>query len=66
MNLGSRIKLARKSNGISILNTAFSRAKKQLIIVCDREAWKNKPQELLGYRANTCSEYPIPSSRFQS
>ena len=37
-----------KSGGKQVLNTAISRAKKRLVIVCDYEHWLNQPRELLG------------------
>lgn len=33
--------------GCSIINTAISRAKKELVIVCDTEAWKGKHGQLI-------------------
>lgn len=36
------------SNGLKVINTALSRAKKRLVIVCDVEYWSSKPEELLG------------------
>lgn len=36
-----------KSNGRAVLNTALSRAKKQLIIACDEESWKAFDGQLL-------------------
>ena len=37
-----------KSNGTQIINTAVSRAKKKLILVCDYEYWSRQPNELIG------------------
>ena len=37
-----------KSNGTQIINTAVSRAKKKLILVCDYEYWSEQPNELIG------------------
>lgn len=37
-----------ESNGLKVINTALSRAKKRLVIVCDVEYWSSKPDELLG------------------
>lgn len=37
-----------KSRGNALLNTALSRARKHLIIVCDADCWAKRPQQLLG------------------
>ena len=37
-----------KSNGTQIINTAVSRAKKKLILVCDCEYWSRQSNELIG------------------
>ena len=37
-----------KSNGAQIINTAVSRAKKKLILVCDCEYWSRQSNELIG------------------
>lgn len=37
-----------KSNGCKLINTAVSRAKKKLIIVCDCEYWMQQTNELIG------------------
>ncbi|MGI6009416.1 MAG: AAA domain-containing protein [Methanomethylophilus sp.] len=34
--------------GLRVINTAVSRARKRLVIVCDREFWLSKDDELLG------------------
>ena len=36
-----------KSNGTQIINTAVSRAKKKLILVCDCEYWSRQSNELI-------------------
>jgi superfamily I DNA and/or RNA helicase len=36
------------SNGKFVLNTAVSRAKEKLIIVCDYEYWKNQKKQFIG------------------
>ena len=36
------------SNGKKIVNTAISRAKQKLIIVCDADYWKGQKQQLIG------------------
>lgn len=38
----------RISNGKKIVNTAISRAKKKLILVCDADYWKSQPSQLIG------------------
>ena len=35
------------SKGLNLVNTAVSRAKKQLIIVCDKDYWINQKGQLL-------------------
>lgn len=37
-----------ESNGLQIINTAVSRAKKKLILVCDYDYWSKQENELLG------------------
>ena len=37
-----------KLKGKKVINTALSRAKKRLVIVCDTEYWAAKPNELIG------------------
>ncbi|HEY6915337.1 MAG TPA: AAA domain-containing protein, partial [Paludibacter sp.] len=36
-----------KSKGLNLVNTAVSRAKKQLIIVCDKDYWMNQNGQLI-------------------
>jgi hypothetical protein len=36
------------SSGVKVVNTAVSRAKKRLVIVCDREFWSAMDDELIG------------------
>lgn len=36
------------SNGLKVINTAVSRAKKKLVIVCDVEHWKKQNNQLIG------------------
>ncbi len=40
--------LSKLSNGKKIINTAVSRAKKYLILVCDAEYWASREKQLLG------------------
>lgn len=35
-------------DGLKVINTALSRAKRRLIIVCDADHWAGRPDELLG------------------
>ena len=44
------------SNGKNIINTAVSRAKKFLIIVCDADYWKSQQDQLLGKLLNIAEE----------
>ena len=37
-----------KLKGKKVINTALSRAKKRLVVVCDTEYWVAKPNELIG------------------
>lgn len=37
-----------KSNGLKVINTAVSRAKQKLVIVCDAEYWKAQQNQLIG------------------
>ncbi len=37
-----------ESNGLKVINTAVSRAKKRLIIVCDANYWINEKEQLIG------------------
>lgn len=37
-----------KSNGLKVINTAVSRAKQKLVIVCDVEYWKTQQNQLIG------------------
>ena len=40
--------LNHKSNGKKVINTAVSRAKNKLVIVCDVEHWKTQHKQLIG------------------
>lgn len=37
-----------KSNGLKVINTAVSRVKKKLVIVCDANYWKTQQEQLIG------------------
>lgn len=39
--------LLRKSRGKEVVNTAVSRAKRTLVIVCDRSFWESRPNQLI-------------------
>ncbi len=45
--------------GLKVINTAVSRAKKRLVIVCDRGFWLNRKDELICglIRGDTCSRF---------
>lgn len=38
---------SKESNGLNLLNTAVSRAKNRLFIVCDMRFWKHQPEQLV-------------------
>ncbi len=44
----------RRSKGLELINTAISRAKKNLIVVCDVEFWKNCDGQLISALVNYC------------
>lgn len=46
--------------GMNVINTAVSRAKKRLVVICDREFWIDQKGELIGKmarEADECIEY---------
>jgi len=43
-----------KSNGLKLINTAVSRAKKNLIIVCDTDYWFEQKRQLIGNILSSC------------
>ena len=45
-----------KSDGKKVINTAVSRAKKKLIIVCDAEYWKPMEKQLIGKLLSVAEE----------
>lgn len=44
------------SNGIKNINTAVSRAKKQLIVFCNKESWKKNSNQLISGLINSSTE----------
>jgi len=46
--------------GLKIINTAVSRAKRRLILVCDREFWMSKGDELIGRIAEEAEPWKAP------
>lgn len=51
--------LITKSNGLKLINTAVSRAKKKLIIVCDYNYWQNQHKQLIGNILESCEPLDI-------
>lgn len=49
-----------QSNGLNLLNTAVSRAKKNLVIVCDINFWKYQRGQLISGLLSTGKELKIP------
>ena len=47
------------SKGLNLVNTAVSRAKKQLIIVCDKNYWQNQKGQLITDLINEGKELTI-------
>lgn len=43
--------------GMKVINTAVSRAKKRLIIVCDKEFWSSRDGELIAGLLEGCEDY---------
>ena len=48
--------LLRKSNGKNVINTAVSRAKRKLIIVCDYKHWITQKHQLIGQLLSVAKE----------
>ena len=44
------------SNGKKVINTAVSRAKRKLILVCDANYWKSRPRQLIGKLLSIATE----------
>ncbi len=51
--------LKQESNGKKVINTAVSRAKKKLIIVCDAEYWKPQKKQLIGQLLSVAEEMTL-------
>ena len=47
------------SKGLNVINTAVSRAKKELIIVCNKENWGNWPGQLLHGLVSVAEEVEV-------
>lgn len=46
------------SKGVKIINTAISRAKKELVIICDKNFWQtNNNDQLIGNLVSNCSTF---------
>ncbi len=48
------------SNGKKVINTALSRAKRELVIVCDTEYWLGRDGELIGDLVRAAKERIVP------
>lgn len=48
----------RGPNAVKVLNTALSRAKRRLVIVCDTDYWKGREGELIGRIIGRCGTVP--------
>ncbi len=49
----------RCSNGLMVMNTAISRAKNHLMVVCDRAYWKDHPDQLLGALVGAATDQEV-------
>lgn len=47
------------SNGLQVINTAISRAKKEIIICCDSDFWREKTDQLIGRLVNAAQPIQI-------
>lgn len=48
-----------KGVGLNLVNTAVSRAKRKLVLVCDRSFWVSRPDELIGMLAHIAEPYVL-------
>ena len=48
-----------KSNGKNVVNTAVSRAKKQLVLVCDTNYWSTQKNQLIGKLLSIAQELKL-------
>lgn len=46
------------SNGKKVINTAISRAKRRIILVCDYNYWLARPEQLLGQLLGSAEKWP--------
>lgn len=47
-----------KSKGLQVINTAVSRAKKRLILVCDYDCWSERDDQLIGQLVQAAQHIP--------
>jgi superfamily I DNA and/or RNA helicase len=52
--------------GLKIINTAVSRAKRRLVLVCDRGFWISREDELIGRIAEEAEAWSAPDGRGKS
>ena len=52
--------LLKKSNGKNVINTAVSRAKENLILVCDYDYWITQRKQLIGQILSVSEEIKLP------
>ncbi|MBR4226543.1 MAG: AAA family ATPase [Candidatus Methanomethylophilaceae archaeon] len=52
--------------GLKIINTAVSRAKRRLVLVCDRSFWISREDELIGKIAEEAEAWSAPDGRGKS
>ncbi len=50
--------LLQESRGKAVINTAISRAKRQLVIACDRAFWESRPEQLIAQLIDAASAFP--------
>ena len=48
--------------GLKIVNTAVSRARRRLVLVCDKEFWTSKGNELIGRIAEESEPWKPPDA----
>ena len=48
-----------ESNGRKLINTAVSRAKKKLIIICDVNYWARQSTQLIHHLLDVATQYPL-------
>lgn len=45
-----------QTDGLCLLNTAISRAKQELIIVCDQRFWQRQPEQFISHLLKSCNK----------